>query len=121
MWTTSKCSRSVLYVSCASCAKSSGTGSGWGERHLDRSGGIAVERRTAIAKEHALDLLQVLADLFAGLGDPYISHPSFNMDHAGGGGKGGTHLFPWLTWRGGFEFKDVVSQAAHEIGWCALL
>ncbi len=27
-----------------------------------------VERRTSIAIEHALDLLQVLADLFAGLG-----------------------------------------------------
>jgi hypothetical protein len=35
---------------------------GWGE------GKMVFERQTSIAIEHALDLLQVLADLFAGLG-----------------------------------------------------
>jgi hypothetical protein len=35
---------------------------GWGE------GKMVFERQTSIAIEHALDLLQVLADLFTGLG-----------------------------------------------------
>jgi hypothetical protein len=33
---------------------------------------MIIERRTSIAIEHALDLLQVLADVFTGLGrEPY--------------------------------------------------
>jgi hypothetical protein len=80
---------------------------------------MVFERRTSIAIEHALDLLQVLADLFAGLGGGNhigvcsVTDAVFGVDVA--------HLFPRLTRRGRLEFEDVVSQAAHEIGRRALL
>lgn len=129
MWTTSKCSRSVLYVSCASCAKSSGTGSGLENDVLDRSREIGekgrkgrgarwLRKRTSIAIEHALDLLQVLADLFAGLGGEAIHISVVSMTAIE---RVGPHLFPRLTGRGRLEFEDVVSQAAYEIGRRALL
>ena len=78
----------------------------------------SIEKRTSIAIEHALDLLQVLADLFAGLGGEAIHISVAPMTAFE---RVGAHLFPRLTGRGRLEFKDVVSQAAHEIGRRALL
>jgi hypothetical protein len=77
-----------------------------------------LRKRTSIAKEHALDLLQVLADLFAGLGGEVIHISVVSMTVIE---RVVPHLFPRLTGRGRLEFEDVVSQAAYEIGRRALL
>jgi hypothetical protein len=76
-----------------------------------------LRKRTSIAIEHALDLLQVLADLFAGLGGEAIHISVASMTSIE---QVGPHLFPRLTGRGRLEFEDVVSQAAYEIGRRAL-
>jgi hypothetical protein len=79
-----------------------------------KKSGRKVGKRTPITEEHTLDLLQVLANLFAGLRggreETRIYKRYFDTNRTG------AHLFPRLTWRGRFESEDVVSQATSEIG-----
>jgi hypothetical protein len=76
-----------------------------------------VEKRTSVTIEHTLDLLQVLANLFAGLGEgrrhAYVN-TTFGIEHTG------VYLLPRLAWWGRLEFEDVVSETTNKIGWGAL-
>lgn len=78
----------------------------------------SLGKRTSIAIEHALDLLQVLADLFAGLSGEAIQISVASMTAIE---WVRAHLFPRLTGRGRLEFEDVVSQATHQISRRPLL